>query len=213
MSRWLALVVVAACGASSPHDARVAAPADASALVVDRAAFAPFARDVRARFASADLATSAGRDRRFVIAILNALDDRWPEAVAELDAIGAAEPDPRAKIMTGLSIRIWADARAHGGDTAEAFQAALERAIASLPIDLVRADLAMLRAMGRVFTPEVCRQLVAQAVHPDHGTVGEADIHAIVFQRYAVVRLVPVGTVIDTALAARGIDLPADGEP
>jgi hypothetical protein len=77
----------------------------------------------------------------------------------------------------------------------------------------VRADLAMFRAIGHVFTPEVYRQLIAETVHPDHGTVGDADIHAIVFQRYAVARLVPVGAVIDTALAARGIELPADREP
>src|SRR5689334_5005963 len=95
--------------------------------------------------------------------------------------------------------------RAHGGDTPEAFRAAFERALATLPIETVRSDLEMLRTMAQVFTPETCRQLVEQSVHAQAGAVALPDAHAIVFQRYAVKRLVPVASVIDGALAARGI--------
>jgi hypothetical protein len=143
--------------------------------------------------------------------MLDALDDRWADAVGELDRLRAVETDPKAKAMTGLSIRVWADARAHGGDTAEAFGAALERAVAALPVELVRADLGMLRAMGQAFTPAVCQQLVDAEVGP-HVRAGAVtdlqDAWAIVFQRYAVKRLVQVGPTIDRVLGAHGIELP-----
>jgi hypothetical protein len=41
--------------------------------------------------------------------------------------------------------------------------------------------------------------------HVKDGTVDIEQAHAIVFQRYAVVRLVPIGSVIDEALAALGV--------
>jgi hypothetical protein len=111
--------------------------------------------------------------------------------------------------MTGLTIRVWADAIAHGGD-AEAFRAALERRLSTMPIDLVRGHLGMLRAMGQVFSPDVCRKLVDDEIgaHLDHGALSLEQAQAVAFQRYAVVRLVPVGTVIDQVLGARGIEPP-----
>ncbi len=147
------------------------------------------------------------RQRRFLLAMLDALDDRWPDAIAELDRIRTLETDAHARLMTGLTIRVWADARAHGGDTSEAFRGALERAIATLPIDLVRDELSELRAMGQAFTPELCHELVDQAIGPrvQHGTISLDDAHGVIFQRYAVKRLVQVGPVIDTVLAAHGI--------
>jgi len=45
-------------------------------------------------------------------------------------------------------------------------------------------------------------------VKPVDGTVGLDGVHAIVFQRYAVVRLVPVGAILDRTLESRGIALP-----
>ena len=113
--------------------------------------------------------------------------------------------------MTGLSIRIGADARAHGGASPGSYAAALERVLVTVPLDQVRDDLAMLRAMGQTFTPEVCRKMVADAVgpHVHDGTVDFTDAQTIVFQRYAAVILAPVGAVIDRGLAAHGIGLPA----
>jgi hypothetical protein len=109
--------------------------------------------------------------------------------------------------MTGLTIRVWADAIAHGGD-AEAFRAALERKLTTMPIDLVRGQLAMLRAMGQVFSPDVCRKLVDDAIgaHLHDGALSLDQVQAVAFQRYAVVRLVPVGAVIDQVLGAHGIE-------
>ena len=106
------------------------------------------------------------------------------------------------------TIRIWADAIAHEGDHADGFRAALERQLAALPLESVRQHLSMLRSMSQVFTPEVCRQLVDAEVGPraKGGTIALADVHILAFQRYAVVRLVPVARVIDDALAARGIE-------
>jgi hypothetical protein len=149
-----------------------------------------------------------------VLAMLDALEDRWSAAVAKLDRIRAVEPDPVKALMTGLSIRIGAEARARGSASPDSYAGALERALSSLPLDQVRDELAMLRAMGQTFTPEVCRELVAEAIGPRvrDGTVGFDDARTIVFQRYAAVVLAPVGSVIDRVLAAHGIGLPS-GSP
>lgn len=219
----LGLGAGSACGAAGPRGGTVAAapaigrypvPADVGVLVADAAAFARFSAPVRVDLDAVIAAPGPGsaaevKEARFVRSILAALDDRWADAVADLDAIAAVETDPRAKAMTGLSIRVWADAVAHGGDAA-AFGEALERAVAAAPRELVRPDLEMLRAMGQTFSPAVCRQLVVDQVGPavQGGTIGPAEVHAVVFQRYAAVRLAPVGAVIDAVLGAHGVDLP-----
>lgn len=190
---------------------RYPVPADVGSLVVDAAAFGELARPLRATverdLADHDIRDPASlKDRLFVLALLDALDGRWPEALARIDRIAAIEVVPARKAMTGLTIRVWADARAHGG-TPEAFRAALERKLAAMPIELVRADLSMLRTMGQVFSPALCRRLVDDEIGPhlDGGAVSFTQAEAIAFQRYAVVHLVPVGKVIDEVLGARGI--------
>lgn len=208
-----ALLTIAWLGCASTPDrattpGRYAVPADVGALVSDDRAFAAFARELRA-----DLVRGpALPDPLFVLALLDALDDDWDAAVARLDQIAAQEPDPDARLMRGLTIRIWADARVAGADTPDGFRAAMERRLADLPIDRLRDQLAMLHAMAEAFTPDVCRQLVVEQIAPHvvHGTVDLADAQAIAFQRYAVVRLVPVGAVIDDVLAQHAIGLPAD---
>ena len=200
-------IVISGCHGETPP-ARVAAPAplsfgvpaDPGILVTDAAAFARFAGEVRGKLAGRD-----DTDARFVLAMLDALDERWPEAVATLDRIAAAERDPKARVMRGLTIRVWADALAAHGS----FRDALAARVAALPGEVAPA-LVELRAMGVAFTPAVCRQLVTENVHPQAGAVGLADVHTIVFQRYAVVRLVPVGKDIDEVLAARGVALPPE---
>jgi hypothetical protein len=109
------------------------------------------------------------------------------------------------------AIRIWADAHAHGGDTPDAFRAALERMLAALPArPAIAAALSELRAMSQAFTPEVCRQLVNENVKPGAGgALSPEQIQIVVFQRYAARRLAPVGELIDEALAAHGVALPA----
>jgi len=219
MNRLIALFVVAACGGAPAHPAaptahRYPVPTPVSQLLVDDASFAPLATALR-RDTEADLAgplpdVKTTTDRRFTLALLDALDDRWADAVAELDKIRAIEPDPRAKVMTGLTIRIWADARSHGGETPAAFHAALERMIATLPVTLVKDDLTMLRTIGQVFTVEVCRKLVDDHIKPVAGTISPDDAQAIAFQRYAVERLVPVGGDIDAVLEAHGIAAKTD---
>jgi hypothetical protein len=208
----LLLVACAAQQRPAPHVYPV--PADVGRLVVDAVAFGDFARNVRADL-EGDLGgrdAQALKDRLFILALLDALDDRWDDSVARLDRIVALEENPVARAMTGLTIRVWADARAHGGDTPDAFRAALERKLATLPMESVRDQLGVLRMMGRTFTPEVCRQLVYENVGPEakRGGIALDSVHAIAFQRYAVVRLVPVGKVIDEVLATRGIALPEE---
>jgi hypothetical protein len=214
----VAVLAVASCRSGAPvrepasTAARYAVPARVGDLVVDAALFARFADPVRRDAeAAVRLRGDAGaKDELFVLAILDALDDRWPAAVASLDRIRAVEADPVKAAMTGLSIRVGADARAHGGATADAYAAALERALAGLPFDRVRDELAMLRAMAQAFTPEVCRGLVDESIGPHvrAGSVGFEDAATIVFQRYAAVVLAPVGAVIERVLAVHGVGLP-----
>ena len=221
MQRVFIILLLAACAAAQrpridradqlpSHRYPLTGPA--GDLVVDAAAFARLAAPLRADMES-DLARfdirepESLKDRLFVLALLDALDNRWPAALARIDQIAAAETKPASKAMTGLTIRVWTDAIAHGGD-ADAFRAALERKLATMPIDLVRDDLSTLRTMAQVFTPDVCRQLVESEIgrHLDSGALSLVQAEAIAFQRYAVVRLVPVAGAIDKALAARDIE-------
>jgi hypothetical protein len=195
----------------SASDHRYKVPAEVGLLVTDAHAFAALATPVRNDL-EADLVRGlsdpqATKDREFLLAMLDALDGHWPEAVSRLDRIRALETEPRAKVMTGLSIRIWADTIARGDDSPSGFRAAMERIVATLPLQLVRDDLSMLRTMGQVFTAEVCRQLVNETIGPllKDGTIGFAELGGVVFQRYAVVRLVQVGAHIDAVLGAHGI--------
>lgn len=221
MPRVLVLLLLAAC-ASAPrprveradqlptHRYPVAGPV--GDLVVDAAAFARLAGPLRADMES-DLARfdirepESLKDRLFILALLDALDNRWPEALARVDQVAAVETKPADKAMTGLTIRVWTDAIAHGG-TPDAFRAALERKLATMPIDLVRGHLSTLRTMGQVFTPDVCRQLVESEIgkHLDAGALNLEQAQAVAFQRYAVVRLVPVAPAIDQAIGALGIE-------
>jgi hypothetical protein len=185
--------------------------ADPGRLVIDGAAFAELAQRLRPDL-DRDLANRAvrddgQRDRWFLRALLDALDDHWDRAVADIDRAAALETNPADRAMTGLTIRVWADAIAHGGGV-EAFRAALERKLSTMPIDLVRGQLSMLRTMGQVFSPDMCRKLVDDEIgaHLDHGALSLEQAQAVAFQRYAVVRLVPVGAVIDQVLGARGIE-------
>lgn len=176
-------------------------PADVGALVSDQAAFARFATDLRAGI-ERELPAATGearKDRLFTLALLDALDGRWPAAVARLDQIAALESSPAARAMRGLTIRIFAE----GGDVRQA----MEHQLAQLPIELVRDQLAMLRTMAQVFTATVCRQLVVDNIGPKvrGGRVSFDDAQAIAFQRYAVVYLVPVAGIIDKVLAEHAI--------
>jgi hypothetical protein len=217
----IAVLLIAACGAAPRSRVdhpdqlpshRYQVTGDVGRLVVDPAAFAELAGPLRADL-ERDLANFDIRDRAslksrlFLLALLDALDGRWREAVARLDQIAAAEVVPADKVMTGLTIRVWADAAAHGGDP-EAFRAALERKLGTMPIELVRTQLSTLRTMGQVFTPELCRRLVDENIgpHVENGAVSLEQVEAIAFQRYAVVRLAPVGAAIDKVLGARGIE-------
>jgi hypothetical protein len=185
---------------------------DVGRLVVDEAAFAALARPLRADMES-DLARfdirdpESLKDRLFILALLDALDNHWPEALARIDRIAEIETKPANKAMTGLTIRVWSDALAHGG-TPDAFRIALERKVATMPIDVVRNDLSILRTMGQVFSPETCRELVSKEIGPyvKDGALSLEEAQAIAFQRYAVVRLVQVGKAIDDVLGAHGIE-------
>lgn len=219
MRRLLVVLVIAACAAPRPRIERAEQlPAHrypvagtAGQLVVDAGAFAEFSHRLRGDI-ERDLVRFDIRDRKslkdrwFVLALLDALDDRWDDAVAELDRIAAIELRPGDRLMTGLTIRVWADALGHGGGR-DAFRDALERRIAALPIDRVRGALMVLRTMGQVFTAEVCRQLVDDEIGAqiDRGALTFDQAQAVAFQRYAVVRLVPVGAILDQVLGAYGI--------
>ncbi len=197
-------LVLAACHSSpaptstppTPAPRTFHVPADVGSLVTDPVAFARFAGELRA-----GLTGTTKPDERFVLAMLDALDNHLTGAVAMLDQIAATDPNPKSRAIRGLTIRVWAD----GGDFKTAFAARVD----ALPAGL-GGDLSELRAMATVFTADACRQLVTDNVGPrvEHGTVTLELAHMIVFMRYAVVRLVPVASAIDQVLAARGVELP-----
>jgi hypothetical protein len=62
--------------------------------------------------------------------------------------------------------------------------------------------------MGQVFSPDTCRELVSKEIgpHVKDGALSFEQVQAIAFQRYAVVRLVPVGKAIDEVLGTHGIE-------
>jgi hypothetical protein len=219
----LVVLLIAGCGtAAHPRvDRRAQLPVhrypitgSVGRLVIDAGAFGELARPLRADverdLADFDIRDRASlQDRWFILALLDALDGRWDDALEQIDRIAAVELRPADKVMTGLTIRVWVDAIAHGGGPA-AFRAALERKLSTMPIEVVRGQLAMLRAMGRVFTPEVCRGLVDDEIgaHLEGGALSLEQAQAVAFQRYAVVHLVPVGAVIDEVLGGHGIEAP-----
>jgi hypothetical protein len=214
---WLALAVLVGCGSSAPAPTPPPAPASpgrypvpdpVGSIVNDAAAFAAFAAAVRPdleRDARTSTDPEIQKERWFVIAMLDALDGHLDAAIAALDRVAALETSPAAKAMIGLTLRVLADAGAGG---AEAYRRALEARVAALPIADLGPQLSTLRTMAQQFSPEVCQQLVDREVgpHVEHGTVDIDQAHAIVFQRYAVLELVPVATVIDEVLGARGIE-------
>lgn len=211
IARVVFFLAIAACSGighrrAAPQEAkRYPVPAEVGSIVVDGAAFAMFATAIRPDLEreSTSKDPEIAKARLFVLAMLEALDEKWPSALAYLDKVRDLEAKPEDKAMTGLTLRVWTDV---AGDPAK-FRAAFEARAKVLPHDKLVEQLAMLRTMGQVFTPDVCRQLVNQEVtpHVKDGTVGIDQAHAIVFQRYAVVRLVPVGTDIDEVLAALGV--------
>lgn len=206
--------VAEARSAAPVAEARYPVPSQVGDLVIDDALLARFVEPVQrdAEAAVRARGDAAANDALFTLAILDALADRWPAAVAKLDRIRAVEQDAVKAAMTGLSIRVGAEARARDGTDDERYAAALEQVLATLPFDQVRGELAMLRAMGKTFTPEACRDLVTEAVGPTvrDGRVGFDEVQIIVFQRYAAVELSRVGARIDRILAARGIGLPEE---
>jgi len=209
---WLLAVLGLGCASSSRpridradqlpvHTYRV--PPDVGRLLEDDAAFAELARAVRADLDS-DLERydirdrAALKDRLFELALLDALDGHFEAALARLDRLAAIEQKPAARVMTGLTIRIWADALRAGAEVRPAFRAALERKLATMPYDLVAEQLAALRAMAQAFSPAVCKNLVEEHVGAAAraGPLSFEQVQAIVFQRWAVQRLVPVGDIL-----------------
>jgi hypothetical protein len=225
LSVVLSVVVGAsACGGAQKPENEVASTAPSAAvypvpspiasIVTDRIAFATFAKAVRPDLEK-DIKNSdptIAKSRLFVLAMLDALEDRWGDAVVALDKAALFETTPEGKAMLGLTLRVWNDARGISGGAADhdAFRVALDTRLTGLKLNELMEQLLVLRAMGQTFTPEVCAELVATEVGPHviDGKVGIDDAHAIVFQRFAVVNLVPVGKVIDEVLAAKGIGPP-----
>lgn len=214
MRLLLALVVIAGCGGASPAPkaavaGRYPVPTPVGTIVTDAAAFATFARAVRPdveRDTRTVTEPTALQSRWFVISLLDALDGRNDAALAALERVAAFETSPAQKAMVGLTIRVHADAGPNASP--EAFRSALDARIAALPVADLQQELSTLRTLGQVLSPDVYRQLVDGAVgpHVQSGTVDIEQVHALVFQRYAVVKLVPYGRVIDEVLAARGIE-------
>jgi hypothetical protein len=216
----IVLALAAACSApqspspataplAAPTAGRYPVPTPVGSIVNDAAAFASFAAAVRPdveRDTRTVTAPEALQSRWFVIALLDALAGDYPASLAALDRVAALEKTAAQKAMVGLTIRVHADA---GPDaTPEAFRRALDARIATLPVAELGKELSTLRTLGQILSPAVCQKLVDDAIgpHVKAGTVDIEQAQALAFQRYAIVKLVPYGKVIDEVLAARGIE-------
>jgi hypothetical protein len=206
--------VLVSCGSTAAPRSRPAptgrypVPTPVGSIVNDAAAFATFAAAVRPdveRDTGTVTAPETLQSRWFVIALLDALAGDYPASLAALDRVAALEKTAAQKAMVGLTIRVHADA---GPDaTPEAFRRALDARIATLPVAELGKELSTLRTLGQILSPAVCQKLVDDAIgpHVKAGTVDIEQAQALAFQRYAVVKLVPYGKIIDEVLAARGI--------
>src|SRR3569833_3656352 len=82
-------MVIGACGGAPRPPPRYTVPANVGDLVIDEARSSQFAGAVR-RDAEAEVRShgdAAAREPLFVLAMLDALEDHWPAAVAKLDRI------------------------------------------------------------------------------------------------------------------------------
>ena len=171
--------------------------------MVDAAAFGELARVLRADLEH-DLLTYDIRDQEIVkdhlfnLAILDALDAKWDSAIARLDKAAALEPKPALKHMMGLTIRVWAAAIAAGRDDATGFREALEKKLASMPIDLVRDELRQLVTLAGLVTPQFCQGVVNLQIGPSarKGPISLDEAEGILFQRWMYLRLIPVAPSI-----------------
>jgi hypothetical protein len=189
-------------------DRRYAVPPDVERLLVDDAAFAtlaaPLRRDLETELARGDMADiEAQKSHLFTLALLDSLDGDWPGAVARLDQIATMERDPATRAMRGLTIRVWARAHAAGGDATAAFRASFEAELALLPRDLVADDLAQMLAIAQTFSVEWCQAAIRDHVGPTaaSGSIPLDLAATVVFQRYAVLRIVPVAPTIIAVLS------------
>jgi hypothetical protein len=184
------------------HTYRV--PPEPGKLVVDAAAFAELAKQMRADL-ERDLADYDIRDKAIVkdhlfhLAILDALDGKWSAATERLDRASALEEKPALRIMMGLTIRVWAAAIAAGHDDATGFREALEKKLASMPIDVVREELRQLVTIAGLVTPQFSQSIIDLQMGPvarQKGTVTLEDAQGILFQRWLYLRLIPVAPAI-----------------
>jgi hypothetical protein len=211
----------AACGTRGAARPRVEQPSDLpahvyrvpphpGALVVDAAAFAALARALRADLEH-DLAAYDVRDpavmkeHLFNLAILDALDGRWQEAVERLDRAAARETRPAQRQMMGLTIRVWAAALAAGRDDASGFREALQRKLEQMPLDLVGDELRQLVTLAGLVTPQFCQGVVELQIGPAarQGDIPLELAEAILFQRWLYLRLIPVAPAIGEVVGAR----------
>ncbi|HEY4057757.1 MAG TPA: hypothetical protein VGM39_14180 [Kofleriaceae bacterium] len=191
-------------------------PTPIAKIVTDDASFAAFAKAIRPDLeaGTSDKDPSVAKERLFVLAMLDALDNKWDEAIDTLDKAAALMPDAVGKQMLGLTIRVWSDARSDSSP--DAFQAAFDARLSAMKLDKIGDELVVLRTMSQSLTSvDMCAQQVAQEVGPHvaSGNVGLDDAHAIVFMRYAALRIVPVRLAIDATLGKHGIASAEDGAP
>ncbi|CAN5880153.1 hypothetical protein BH11MYX2_BH11MYX2_18800 [soil metagenome] len=209
----VAAPLLAACpaptGTASPSaGGAYPVPTPIATIVTDDKAFAAFAKAIRhdLEAGATDKDPAVAKERLFVLAMLDALDEKWDEAIETLDKAAALETDPVGKTMLGLTIRVWSDA--HSDTSPDAFQTAFDARLSAMKLDKVGDELVVLRTIAQSLTSaDVCAQQVAQEVgpHVSNGAVSIDDAHAIVFMRYAAVRLVPVRVAIDETLGKHGI--------
>ncbi|MBK8164957.1 MAG: S8 family serine peptidase [bacterium] len=155
-----------------------------SGMLADMAAFDAFCAAVRADLES-DMATYEIGDKAAVQRMLNTLlsldlvQGRDADVATRVQEVRALEDKEATRLTTGLVALAWVAARGAAGTDAatpafkSAFRAALDKALAGLPIDLVRDNIQAQKGRMEIMSPALLTGMVQSQLDPIVAGAGE----------------------------------------
>ncbi len=177
-------------------------------IVRQPARFAPFAAAVRhdaeqvlEGYEIADKATRRGLLTQ--LALMDFLDGRWDAAVARVEEARALEDKPADKLMSGLRLRVMAQAaKAAGGAGGDAYQKGvaegLKQALEPLPFETVANEVRELKAGAELMSEALALGQVREVMQPivnRTGSLSSEFAPGIVGARYRIVAVLPLKAV------------------
>ncbi len=170
--------------------------------------FAPFAAAVRRDAESvlegyeiADKATRRGLLTQ--LALMDFLDGRWDAATARAEEARALEDKPADKLMSGLRLRVMAQAaKAAGGASGDTYMkgvaAGLKQALEPLPFETVANEVRELKQGAELISETLSLGQVREVMQPivnRTGALSSEFAPGIVGARYRIVAVVPLKAV------------------